>query len=112
MENKNAIEIIKAVSKHNVIMSTDPRNRSLKAWEDAGEPVVICLMDKIDNVFLWEDQGYGELFLIKGNKLVDHGKDFVSLVTKEDVYVGLGIYYGESQAGLYKKRVITKREVK
>ena len=103
MKDQDVIEIIQKVSKHNVIMSTDKRNKSLESWEKAGEPVVLCLMDQIDNVFLWEDQGYGRLFLIKGKKLVDQGKDFVSLVTKKAIYIGLGSYFEIPQAGLYKR---------
>ena len=105
MKEQSVIEIIQAVSKHNVIMATDKRNQSLESWEEAGEPVAIYLMGNIDNVSLWGDQGYGRLFLIKGKKLVDQGKDFVSLVTKEAVYVGLSEYFGIPQAGLYKKEV-------
>ena len=108
---KDEAKALRAVCKatnQKVILWSSPENKNLHAWQKAGRPSVLLKMDKCGPVSLWQDCGgcgYGNLFLIKGEKVVAQARDFVSANVGNYTYIGLSQYYVPSLQGLYRRKI-------
>ena len=108
---KDEAKALKAVSKatnQKVILWSSSENKNLHAWQKAGRPSVLLKMDKCGPVSLWQncsDRSYGKLFLIKGEKVVAQGRDFVSANVGNYTYIGLSQYYDPSLQGLFRRKI-------
>ena len=93
----------KLVEKQNAILIKDlNENPSLDEWEKMGRPKVLILADKCGDYSLYDDIGYGYLYLVQNGKIVSwSSSSFVQ--TPNLQVVGLGSYYGHEPSALYKR---------
>ena len=99
MEGMTLQEILE---KRNAILIKDlTENPSLDEWQEMGKPEVLILADKYGNYELYDEIGFGNLYLVESGKIVDQGRDFV--YTPDLQIFGLGPAYGCEPSALYKR---------
>jgi len=90
------------LEKRDVILIKDlSENPPLDEWKKMGRPEVLILADKCGDFELYDEIGYGRLFLVQSEKIVDQGRDFVH--TPDLQIFGLGPAYGCEPSALYKR---------
>jgi len=60
------------LEKRNAILIKDlSKNPSLNEWQEMGKPKVLILVDKYGNYELYDEIGFGNLYLVESGKIVD-----------------------------------------
>jgi len=91
LEKQNAI-LIKNLSE----------NPSLEKWQQMGKPKILILTDKCGDYELYDEIGYGHLFLVQNGIIVSWSQsDFVQ--SPDMQIIGLGPYYGYEPSALFKR---------
>lgn len=98
----NITTLREMLEKQNAILIKDlSENPGLDEWQQMGEPKVLILADKSDNYELYDEMGYGYLYLVQNGKIVSWGHNFVQ--SPDMQIIGLSSCYGYDPSVLLKR---------